>query len=62
LTQLCNNPIFMVFEFLVEIPCLVFYVRVQWKLPSLVFVVVLMGWSLLPNALRSFKINCAPRI
>ena len=26
------------------------------------FVFVLMGWSLLPNALRLFKIYCAPRI
>ena len=25
-----------------------------------VFVFVLMGWSLLPNALRPFKIYCAP--
>ena len=27
---------------------------------DLVFVFVLMGWSLLPNALRPFQIYCAP--
>ena len=27
-----------------------------------VFVIVLMGWSLLPNAVRHFKMYCAPPI
>ena len=31
-----------------------------YKYYCIVFVFVLMGWSLLPNALRPFKIYCAP--
>ena len=33
--------------------------RHGWK-DSMVFLFVLMGWSLLPNALRPFQIYCAP--
>ena len=33
---------------------------IQMALKVFVFVLVLMGWSFLPNALRPFKIYCAP--
>ena len=87
LTQMCNEPITIMFEFLVEIQCLLFYVccvvfygygnlhssigksarLVIWRfevripvqvqiflLKSKLYFIVLMGWSLLPNALPPF--------
>ena len=42
--------------------CSIANIYVGYSLQATLYCIGLMGWSLLPSALRSFKIFCAPRI